>query len=38
MPEDKGDTSEGYINKSDCIHGISLIKNQAPDAGIDDKT
>ncbi len=32
------DSSEGYINKSDCKHGIELVKQQAPDAEIVDKT
>jgi hypothetical protein len=32
------DSSEGYINKSDCEHGIELVKEQAPDAKVVDKT
>lgn len=32
------DSSEGYINKSDCKHGIELVKQQASDAKIVDKT
>ena len=32
------DSSEGYINKSDCKHGIEPVKEQAPDAKIVDKT
>lgn len=22
-----GDSSEGYVNKSDCLHGIDLVKS-----------
>ena len=25
---------EGYINKSDCLHGIELVKSEAPEAEI----
>ena len=32
------DSSEGYIYKSDCKHGIELVKEQAPGAKIEDKT
>ena len=32
------DSSEGYINKSDCEHGIELVKRDAADAPIDDQT
>jgi len=32
------DSSEGYINKSDCEHGIALVKKLAPAAEIEDKT
>lgn len=32
------DSGEGYINKSDCMHGIELVKQQAPDAEIEDQT
>lgn len=24
------DSGEGYINRSDCIHGIEIIKKEAP--------
>ena len=26
------DSSEGYVNKQDCLHGISLVKKEAPNA------
>ena len=32
------DSSEGYINKSDCEHGIEIVKQQAPGAKIEDKS
>lgn len=32
------DSAEGYINKSDCEHGIELVKLQAPDAEVEDQT
>lgn len=32
------DSGEGYINKSDCMHGIELVKQQAPNAEIEDQT
>lgn len=32
------DSGEGYVNKSDCRHGIELVKQQAPDAEIEDQT
>ena len=32
------DSGEGYINKSDCTHGIELVKQQVPDAEIEDQT
>lgn len=28
------DSGEGYVNKQDCLHGIELIKKEAPDAPI----
>lgn len=31
-------SGEGYINKSDCEHGIELVKRQAPGAKTEDKT
>ena len=39
---DKGriiaDSAEGYINKSDCKHGIELVKLQTSDAEVEDQT
>jgi uncharacterized protein YegP (UPF0339 family) len=32
------DSSEGYVNKSDCKHGIELVKQQSPYAEIEDQT
>lgn len=32
------DSGEGYKDKSDCEHGIDLVKQQAPGADIEDKT
>ena len=32
------DSGEGYTNKSDCEHGISLVKQLAPTAEVDDQT
>ena len=32
------DSSEGYKNKSDCTHGIQLVKTLAPTVPINDKT
>lgn len=32
------DSSEGYINKADCEHGIGLVKRQAPYAKAEDQT
>jgi uncharacterized protein YegP (UPF0339 family) len=31
-------SSEGYVNKSDCEHGIELLKKQAKEAEIEDQT
>lgn len=28
------DSGEGYINKTDCLHGIELVKLEAPEAEI----
>ena len=28
------DSGEGYINKTDCLHGIELMKSEAPEAEI----
>jgi uncharacterized protein YegP (UPF0339 family) len=30
------DSAEGYNNKSDCIHGIEIIKKEAPAAQITE--
>lgn len=32
------DSGEGYGNKQDCNHGISLVKSQAPYAQVEDQT
>ncbi|GAI67558.1 unnamed protein product [marine sediment metagenome] len=32
------DSGEGYVNKSDCRHGIELVKEQAPNAETEDQT
>ncbi len=32
------DSSEGYIAKSDCEHGIDLVKQLAPTAEVQDQT
>lgn len=32
------DYCEGYIHKSDCLHGIELVKNLTPDAQIEMQT
>jgi uncharacterized protein YegP (UPF0339 family) len=31
-------SSESYVKKSDCIHGIRLVKDIAPDAEVWDLT
>lgn len=31
-------SGEGYTQKSDCKHGIQLVKKLAPDAEIQDQT
>lgn len=31
-------SSEGYINKSDCKHGIEIVKQQTQGTMIEDKT
>ena len=28
------DSAEGYVNKQDCVHGIELVKKEAPEARI----
>ena len=32
------DSSEGYVRKSDCEHGLNLVKQLAPDAEVEDQT
>jgi uncharacterized protein YegP (UPF0339 family) len=32
------DSAEGYVEKSDCEHGIDLVKQQAPSATVEDQT
>jgi len=32
------DSAEGYVNQSDCEHGIEMIKSQVPGAPINAKT
>ena len=32
------DSNEGYSRKSDCEHGIDLVKRQAPGAAVEDQT
>lgn len=32
------DSNEGYDAKSDCKHGIDLVKQQAPGATVEDQT
>ena len=32
------DSNEGYIRRSDCEHGIDLVKHQASDAAVEDQT
>jgi len=32
------DSGEGYINKSDCLRGIEIVKTESPQARIEDKT
>ena len=32
------DSSEGYVRKSDCEHGIELVKRDAADAPVEDQT
>ena len=31
------DSGEGYVAKSDCEHGIQLVKEQAPGAAVEEK-
>ena len=30
------DSAEGYKEKRDCLHGLELVKAQAPDAEIEE--
>ena len=32
------DSAEGYVQKSDCEHGIELVKQQASSAMIEEET
>ena len=32
------DSGEGYVKKSDCEHGIELVKRDAADAPVEDQT
>lgn len=32
------DSAEGYVNKSDCEHGIALVRSLAPTVPVNDKT
>ncbi len=32
------DSAEGYVNKSDCLAGIAIVKAEAPSAPIEDQT
>ncbi len=32
------DSGEEYVNKSDCEHGIDLVKRDAADAPVEDQT
>ena len=32
------DSGEGYINKSDCLRGIEIVKTESPQAPIEDET
>jgi uncharacterized protein YegP (UPF0339 family) len=32
------DSGEGYKNKSDCEHGIELVKKESPTATVTDDT
>lgn len=33
-----GDSGEGYVNHSDCLGAINLVKRDAPSARIEDST
>ncbi len=32
------DSAEGYKAKSDCVHGVDLVKELAPTAEVQDQT
>lgn len=32
------DSNEGYKSKESCMHGVELVKRDASDAPVDDKT
>ena len=32
------DSGEGYVNKTDCEHGIDLVKQLSPNARVEDQT
>lgn len=32
------DSAEGYVRKSNCEHGIDLVKTLGPDAEVEDQT
>lgn len=31
------DSAEGYVNKSDCKHGVDLVKTKAPGAQVEEE-
>jgi uncharacterized protein YegP (UPF0339 family) len=33
-----GDSGEGYKNKSDCLHAIGIIRRDAADSSVLDRT
>jgi len=32
------DSADGYVRKSDCQHGLELVKRLAPEAEVEDQT
>ena len=32
------DSAEGYVQKSDCLHGIDIVKKEAPTAPVRDES
>ncbi len=32
------DSAEGYVKKSDCEHGVELVKQKAPEAQVENQT